>query len=47
MIDKIVPTPAEALADVPDGATEMIGGFGITRPCWSIFGRRQQPVPSG
>lgn len=28
MIDKIVPTPAEALADVPDGATVMIGGFG-------------------
>lgn len=28
MIDKIVPTPAEALADVPHGATVMIGGFG-------------------
>src|SRR5690348_14212927 len=28
MIDKIVATPAEALADVPDGATVMIGGFG-------------------
>ncbi|MBK6852473.1 MAG: 3-oxoacid CoA-transferase subunit A [Burkholderiales bacterium] len=28
MIDKTVPTPAEALADVPDGATVMIGGFG-------------------
>jgi 3-oxoadipate CoA-transferase alpha subunit len=28
MIDKIVATCAEALADVPDGATVMIGGFG-------------------
>jgi 3-oxoadipate CoA-transferase alpha subunit len=28
MIDKIVPTLAEALADVHDGATVMIGGFG-------------------
>jgi 3-oxoadipate CoA-transferase alpha subunit len=28
MIDKIVASPAAALADVPDGATIMIGGFG-------------------
>lgn len=28
MIDKIVATPAAALADVADGATVMIGGFG-------------------
>ncbi|MBP7532812.1 MAG: 3-oxoacid CoA-transferase subunit A, partial [Ottowia sp.] len=28
MIDKIVPTVAAALADVPDGATVLIGGFG-------------------
>jgi len=28
MIDKIVASPALALADVPDGATVMIGGFG-------------------
>ncbi len=28
MIDKIVPTPTQALADVQDGATVMIGGFG-------------------
>jgi 3-oxoadipate CoA-transferase alpha subunit len=28
MIDKVMATPAEALADVPDGATVMIGGFG-------------------
>ncbi|MBC7731188.1 MAG: 3-oxoacid CoA-transferase subunit A [Bacteriovorax sp.] len=28
MIDKIVPSAAAALADVPDGATVMIGGFG-------------------
>jgi 3-oxoadipate CoA-transferase alpha subunit len=28
MIDKIVASPAEALADVRDGATVMIGGFG-------------------
>ena len=28
MIDKIFPTPAQALADVADGATVMIGGFG-------------------
>jgi 3-oxoadipate CoA-transferase alpha subunit len=28
MIDKIVATAAQALADVPDGATVMIGGFG-------------------
>ncbi len=28
MIDKIVSSPAAALADVPDGATVMIGGFG-------------------
>lgn len=28
MIDKIVDSPAAALADVPDGATVMIGGFG-------------------
>jgi 3-oxoadipate CoA-transferase alpha subunit len=28
MIDKRVPTPAQALADVPDGACVMIGGFG-------------------
>lgn len=28
MIQKIVKTPAEALADVRDGATVMIGGFG-------------------
>ncbi len=28
MIDKIVPTAEEALADIGDGATVMIGGFG-------------------
>ncbi|MGA8049001.1 MAG: 3-oxoacid CoA-transferase subunit A [Burkholderiales bacterium] len=28
MIDKILPTPQAALADVHDGATVMIGGFG-------------------
>jgi 3-oxoadipate CoA-transferase alpha subunit len=28
MIDKIVPNAAAAVADVPDGATVMIGGFG-------------------
>jgi 3-oxoadipate CoA-transferase alpha subunit len=28
MIDKIVASPAAALADVPDGASVMIGGFG-------------------
>ena len=28
MIDKFIASPAEALADVPDGATVMIGGFG-------------------
>jgi 3-oxoadipate CoA-transferase alpha subunit len=28
MIDKFMASPAEALADVPDGATIMIGGFG-------------------
>ena len=28
MIDKILPSPAAALADVPDGACVMIGGFG-------------------
>jgi 3-oxoadipate CoA-transferase alpha subunit len=28
MIDKIVASPAEALADVKDGATVMVGGFG-------------------
>jgi 3-oxoadipate CoA-transferase alpha subunit len=29
MIDKFVPSPEEALQDVPDGATVMIGGFGL------------------
>jgi len=28
MIDKLIATPEQALADVPDGATVMIGGFG-------------------
>ena len=28
MIDKFFATPEAALADVPDGATVMIGGFG-------------------
>ncbi len=28
MIDKIVDSPAAALADIPDGVTVMIGGFG-------------------
>jgi len=28
MIDKIVPSAAAAVADIPDGATVMIGGFG-------------------
>jgi 3-oxoadipate CoA-transferase alpha subunit len=28
VIDKILASPAQALADVPDGATVMIGGFG-------------------
>jgi 3-oxoadipate CoA-transferase alpha subunit len=28
MINKVVATPQEALADVPDGATVLIGGFG-------------------
>ena len=33
-IKKIYPTPDEALADIPDGATVMIGGFGhaVDRP---------------
>ena len=28
MIDKTCPTPSAALADVPDGATVLVGGFG-------------------
>jgi 3-oxoadipate CoA-transferase alpha subunit len=28
MINKLVPSTAEAVADIPDGATVMIGGFG-------------------
>jgi 3-oxoadipate CoA-transferase alpha subunit len=28
MIDKIIPSVAEALANIHDGATIMIGGFG-------------------
>jgi 3-oxoadipate CoA-transferase alpha subunit len=28
MIDKIVPSAAEAVADIRDGSTVMIGGFG-------------------
>ena len=28
MIDKIVPSAAAAVADIADGATVMIGGFG-------------------
>jgi 3-oxoadipate CoA-transferase alpha subunit len=28
MIDKLVPSLADAVADIPDGATVMIGGFG-------------------
>src|ERR1044071_4378695 len=28
MIDKTIPTAAAAVADIPDGATIMIGGFG-------------------
>jgi 3-oxoadipate CoA-transferase alpha subunit len=28
MIDKVFPTAQDALADVPDGATVMVGGFG-------------------
>ncbi len=28
MISKLVPTPAAAVEDIPDGATVMIGGFG-------------------
>ena len=27
-MDKALPTVAEAVADIPDGATVMIGGFG-------------------
>jgi 3-oxoacid CoA-transferase subunit A len=29
MIDKVVPTADEAVADVPDGATLVVGGFGL------------------
>jgi 3-oxoadipate CoA-transferase, alpha subunit len=32
MIDKIVESAAAALADVPDGATVMVGGFGTAGP---------------
>ena len=32
MISKLVANAAAALADVPDGATVMIGGFGTARP---------------
>lgn len=28
MIDKVVSSPADAVADIPDGATVMLGGFG-------------------
>lgn len=28
-IDKTVPTPAEAVADIPDGASLAVGGFGL------------------
>ncbi|ARC56653.1 3-oxoadipate CoA-transferase subunit A [Frondihabitans sp. 762G35] len=28
-ISKTVPTPADAVADIPDGATVMVGGFGL------------------
>lgn len=31
MIDKTLPCTAAALADVPDGATVMVGGFGTAR----------------
>ena len=30
MIDKTCPTVAEAVADIPDGATVMVGGFGAS-----------------
>src|SRR5258708_17035816 len=29
-MDKVVPTPAEAVADVPDGASIAISGFGLS-----------------
>ena len=38
MIDKIVASPAAALADVPDGATVMIGGFGTAGQPHELIG---------
>jgi 3-oxoacid CoA-transferase subunit A len=29
-MDKLVPTPAEAVADIPDGASLAVGGFGLS-----------------
>lgn len=29
MMDKVIPTAAEAVADVPDGVTIAVGGFGL------------------
>jgi len=29
-LDKVVPSAAAALADVPDGATLAVGGFGVS-----------------
>jgi 3-oxoacid CoA-transferase subunit A len=29
VIDKVVPTAAQAVADIPDGASLVVGGFGL------------------
>ena len=47
MIDKVF--PSAALADVPDGATVMIGGFGtagLPNASWRLLGRSHLPHDS-
>ncbi|HEY3201850.1 MAG TPA: CoA-transferase, partial [Actinomycetes bacterium] len=29
-MDKVVPSPADAVADIPDGASLAVGGFGLS-----------------
>src|SRR4029453_9461765 len=38
-MDKVVPSPADAVADIPDGASLAVGGFGLSGNPMNLIGR--------
>ena len=47
MIDKLVTSPQEAVADVEDGASLAVGGFGLSGIPWTLISALHQQGAGG